>query len=192
MPLNRTHYCQLFILSTASLFSVFSFTPKCTHTTHLTYGKWGSHSTSLYVLVHLYTVSLSHPYRDRSDFERGMLREGVLREVGGRASRMQKGTGEGKGKWPIVWSQKISPYQDDTLVLPVQGMHVSSVAQSCLTLCNPMDCSPPGFSVHGIFQARILKWVAIAYSRGSSWNMGQTLISCVSCCSRRILYHWAI
>ena len=89
-------------------------------------------------------------------------------------------------------SQKISPYQDDTLVLPVQGMHVSSVAQSCLTLCNPMDCSPPGFSVHGIFQARILEWVAISYSRGSSWNMGQTLISCVSCCSRWILYHWAI
>ena len=41
-------------------------------------------------------------------------------------------------------------------------------AQSCLTLCNPMDCSPPGSSVHGIFQARILEWVAISSSRGSS------------------------
>ena len=40
----------------------------------------------------------------------------------------------------------------------------SEVAQLCPTLCNPMDCSLPGFSVHGIFQARILKWVAIAFS----------------------------
>ena len=40
--------------------------------------------------------------------------------------------------------------------------------QSCLTLCDPMDCSPPGSSVHGIFQARILELVAISSSRGSS------------------------
>ena len=40
----------------------------------------------------------------------------------------------------------------------------SEVAQSCLTLCNPMDCSLPGSSVHGIFQARVLEWVAIAFS----------------------------
>ena len=44
----------------------------------------------------------------------------------------------------------------------------SQVAQSCLTLCNPMDCSLPGSSVHGIFQARILEWIAIAFSRRSS------------------------
>ena len=36
--------------------------------------------------------------------------------------------------------------------------------QSCLTLCDPMDCSPPGSSIHGIFQARVLEWVAIAFS----------------------------
>ena len=40
--------------------------------------------------------------------------------------------------------------------------------QSCLTLCNPMDYSLPAFSVHGISQARILKWVAVSFSRGSS------------------------
>ena len=40
--------------------------------------------------------------------------------------------------------------------------------QSCLTLCNPMDCSPAGSSVHGILQARILDWVALPSSRGSS------------------------
>ena len=41
--------------------------------------------------------------------------------------------------------------------------------QSCLTLCNPMDCSPLGLSVHGIFQTKILEWVAFSSSRGSSW-----------------------
>ena len=41
------------------------------------------------------------------------------------------------------------------------------VTQSCLTLCDPMDCSPPGFSVHGILQERILEWVAIPFTRGS-------------------------
>ena len=44
----------------------------------------------------------------------------------------------------------------------------SEAVQSCRTLCNPMDYSLPGFSVHGIFQARVLEWVAIAFSRGSS------------------------
>ena len=43
-----------------------------------------------------------------------------------------------------------------------------SVAQLCLTLCNSMDCNPPGSSVHGILQARILEWVAVSFSRGSS------------------------
>ena len=44
----------------------------------------------------------------------------------------------------------------------------SEVAQSCLTLCDPVDCSPPGSSVHRILQARILEWVAISFSRGPS------------------------
>ena len=52
------------------------------------------------------------------------------------------------------------------------------VAQSCPTLCDPMDCSPPGPSVHGILQARILEWVAMPSSRGSSRPKDQTLVSC--------------
>ena len=51
------------------------------------------------------------------------------------------------------------------------------VAQLCLTLCDPMDCSQPGSSVHGIFQARILERVAISSSRGSSQHMDQTQVS---------------
>ena len=65
------------------------------------------------------------------------------------------------------------------------------VIQSCLTFRNPMDYSPPGSFVHGIFQARILEQVAIAYSRGSSWPRDQICISCISCRGRQILYHWA-
>ena len=51
------------------------------------------------------------------------------------------------------------------------------VAQSCLTLCDPMDCSPPGSSVHGILQARILEWVAIPFSRESSQPRDRTQVS---------------
>ena len=63
-------------------------------------------------------------------------------------------------------------------------------AQSWLTLCNPMDYSPPGSSVHWIFQARVLEWVAISSSRGSSRPRDWThVISCISCIGRWILYH---
>ena len=65
------------------------------------------------------------------------------------------------------------------------------VTQSCPTLCNSMDCSPPGSSVHGIFQARILEWVAIYFSRGSSRTRDQTHISCVSHIADRFLTIWA-
>ena len=51
-------------------------------------------------------------------------------------------------------------------------MKVVSITQSCLTVCNPMDCGLPGSSVHGILQARILEWVAIPFSRGSSQPSG--------------------
>ena len=52
--------------------------------------------------------------------------------------------------------------------------------QPCLTICNPMDCSRPGSSVHGISQARMLKWLAISFSRESSQPRDQTLISYIS------------
>ena len=65
--------------------------------------------------------------------------------------------------------------------------------QACPTHCDPMDCSPPGSSVQEILQARILKWVAIPSSKGSSQHRNQTHISCVSCIGRQVLYqlsHW--
>ena len=63
--------------------------------------------------------------------------------------------------------------------------------QSCLTLCIPMDCSPPGSSLPGIFQARILKQVAISYSTGSFSCKARTRGTCDSCIGRQILYRWA-
>ena len=54
--------------------------------------------------------------------------------------------------------------------------HESEVAQLCLTLCDPTNCSLPGFSIHGIFQARVLEWVAISFSRGSSQPRDRTQV----------------
>ena len=57
--------------------------------------------------------------------------------------------------------------------------------QSCPTLCNPMDCSPPGSSVHEILQVRILEWVAVASCRGSSQPRDRTHVSYIFCTGRR-------
>ena len=61
-------------------------------------------------------------------------------------------------------------------LLQLTRMCVSSVTQSCPTLCDPMNCSPPGPSVHGILQARMLEWVALSSSRGSSQSQGSNLV----------------
>ena len=54
------------------------------------------------------------------------------------------------------------------------------VIHSCLTLCNPIDCSPPDSSAHGILQARILEWVAIPFSRKSSQPRDQIWMPCIA------------
>ena len=58
------------------------------------------------------------------------------------------------------------------------------VAQLCLTLCDPMDCSLPGSSVHGILQARILEWVTMPSSSGYFWRRDRTPVTHVSCIGR--------
>ena len=57
--------------------------------------------------------------------------------------------------------------------------------------CDPMDCSPPGSPGHGLIQARTWESVAISFSRGSSWPMDQSHVSCISCIGRQVLYHCA-
>ena len=59
-------------------------------------------------------------------------------------------------------------------------MKVISISCSVVSDFDPMDCSPPGSSVHGILQARILEWVAIPFSRGSSWPRDWTCVSCIA------------
>ena len=66
---------------------------------------------------------------------------------------------------------------------------VHSVTEWCWSLCHAMDNSPPGSSVHWMSQARILEWIAISSSRGSSWPRDQTCISCVYSVGKWILHH---
>ena len=66
-----------------------------------------------------------------------------------------------------------------------------SLTKLCQTLCDLMDCSSPGSSVHEISQARILEWVAIPFSRRSSQPRDRTQVFCISCTVRQILYHGA-
>ena len=67
-------------------------------------------------------------------------------------------------------------------------IHASKSLQSCPTLCDPIDCSPPGSSVHGILQARILEWVAISYSRGSSQPRDWTHVSDISYTGKQVFF----
>ena len=96
----------------------------------------------------------------------------------------------GLGPWgPVRWSISWHCFHDNGGVGD-GGL----LAKSCLTLCDPKDHTPPDSSICGISQARILKWVAMPSSRGSSWPMDRThtcsiasnLLRC-----RQILYHWA-
>ena len=73
---------------------------------------------------------------------------------------------------------------------PKRNIMNHEVTQSCLILWDPMDCSPSGSSVHGIFQARVLEWIAISFSRGSSQPKNQTQVSriagrCFTVCAIR-------
>jgi len=72
-----------------------------------------------------------------------------------------------------------------------QSLCCAKSLQLCPTLCNPMDYSPPGSSVHGILQVRILEWLAIPSSRQSSWSRNQTCISYISCIGWWVLHHFS-
>ena len=66
---------------------------------------------------------------------------------------------------------------------------INTSLQSCLTFCDPIDCSSPGSSIHGILQARMLAWVAMSYSKISSRPRDWTHIAYVFCIGRWVLYH---
>ena len=96
-----------------------------------------------------------------------------------------------------AWGLSLVSNRGQGLLLPFRVAFFSKACvyaqllQSCLTLCDPMNCSLPGFSGHGILQARIMEWVAISYSKGSSWPRDQTCVSCVSCIAGKFFTHWA-
>ena len=77
---------------------------------------------------------------------------------------------------------------DPRIQLVEDCMH-AKLLQLCLTLCDPIDCSQPGSSVHGILQARKLEWVAISYSMGVSRPRGWICVYYISCIGKQILYH---
>ena len=93
---------------------------------------------------------------------------------------------------PSMWSPESTHVSTSKYFLlhraEIIKLNVCSVAQSCLTLCGSVDCSPPASSVHGIFHAGILEQVAISFSRRCSWPRDWTHISSVSCIGRWILY----
>ena len=86
--------------------------------------------------------------------------------------------------WKLFPSSKCrdhtSPYMCTGIRVLSSTLCCCLVAKSCLTLCDPMDCSPPGSSVHGISQARIVEWDAIFFTRRSSQIRDQTCISCIT------------
>ena len=104
----------------------------------------------------------------------------------GHTSSSQWNPGEQCWEWGGSWLEKWAElfvhvlYQCLLSMYCVPGTVLLLVAQSCLPLCDPMDCSSLDFSVHGIHQARILEWVAISFFRGSSPPRDQTCVSCIA------------
>ena len=111
----------------------------------------------------------------------------AAREALGRPSSGCNSTGptpSDEGQGPL------SEIRADDIVFKVPKCRLCGlVTQVSLTLCKSLDCSLTGSLVHGISQAKILEWVAISYSRGSSQPRDRTRVSCFSCIGRQILYH---
>ena len=88
--------------------------------------------------------------------------------------------GVAQSRTRLKWLSSKTVKADLQMVTASRVKNWSEVAQSCLTLCDPMDSSPPGSTIHGIFQARILEWAAISFSRGSSQPRDGTCVSCIT------------
>ena len=95
---------------------------------------------------------------------------------------------------PFKYLTHTPNYEEQVKIYIYIHMYVHTHTRVCVlshfSLCDPMDRSPPSSSVHGILQARILEWLVMPSSRGSSQSRDQTCISYVSCTGRQALYHY--
>ena len=117
--------------------------------------------------------------RARKAWEKGTNFHALSKCHSSRLSIHQPGTCSPTWKLPkpsasgFLWQLHYAFMSDHIIIVN------SEVAQLCPTLCDPMDCSLPGSSVHGIFQAIVLEWIAISFSRGSSQRRDRTRVSCI-------------
>ena len=130
---------------------------------------WERVERKKWIYIHLWTISNYGPQLAPNK-KRGT---GKQTDQWGRQGR-KEGTlcvlDSGLVQMPLSWS-------NDRTGVSAYGCSVVSV----MSLWDPVDCSPPGSSVHGFLQARILEWLAVPSSRGSSWPRDRTLVSCISC-----------
>ena len=116
----------------------------------------------------------------------------ILSGISNHCEQLDKGTEREKQATVMkVWDLFFPKLWAINLVTPTSitsGPWLKVGMGVCETLCDPMNCTSPGSSVHEISQARILEWVAISFSRGSSRPKDWTHVSCIG---RQILYHWA-
>ena len=96
-----------------------------------------------------------------------------------------------KTRHPLLYKRILSWCQvSDALTIPINIVCAYLLNHSShIWLCNPMDYILPGSSVHGVSQARLLEWVAMPFSRGSSWLRDWTRVSYIACTGRQVLYH---
>ena len=97
----------------------------------------------------------------------------------------------GRGPWAKESGQTTGSWKRWGNRFPPRTFVNVLASKLCLTFCDPMDCSLLGSSVHRVFQARVLEWVAIPSSRGSSWPRNWTSVSCISYIAGRFFYPWA-
>ena len=141
---------------------------------------------------HSSTLAWEVPWTEEHGRLQSMGSRRVERDWATSLSRIGEGNGnplqcsclENPRDWGAWWAAVYGVAQSRTrlkrrsssssFIIIICFLFIVLVAQLCLTLCNPLDCNLPDFSVLGIFQARILDLVAISFSRGSSWPRDQT------------------
>ena len=163
MPSNHLILCRPLLLQPQILPSLRVFSNEST--LHMRWPEYWSFS---------FSISPSNEYSELISFRMDWL--DLLAGQGTLKSLLQHHS----SKASILWCSAFFTVQLSHPYMTLKERKESEVTQSCPIICNPVDCSPPGSSVHGFLQARLLEWVAISFSRGSSRPRGQTQVSCIA------------